>query len=88
MGFSAPLRAVRRQLRPDAPRLSGQGAAGEAPTAPQPLGSGFASDRDDLALAKPCRYAKAADLRLNSTVVWSRDGVSIGSNINHIRGYC
>lgn len=32
-------------------------------------------------------YAKPADLRLNGTVVWGRNGVSIGSNVNHIGGF-
>lgn len=32
-------------------------------------------------------YAKPADLRLNGTFVWGRDGFSIGSNVNHIGGF-
>jgi iron complex outermembrane receptor protein len=32
-------------------------------------------------------YAKPADLRLNGTIVWGRDGFSIGSVVNYIDGY-
>lgn len=32
-------------------------------------------------------YAKPADLRLNGTVLWGRDGVSIGSVVNYVDGF-
>ena len=32
-------------------------------------------------------YAKPADLRLNGTLVWGRDGVSVGSTVNHVGGF-
>lgn len=32
-------------------------------------------------------YAKPADLRLNGTFAWGRDGVSIGSVVNHVDGF-
>lgn len=32
-------------------------------------------------------YAKPADLRLNGTIAWGRDGVSIGSVINYVDGF-
>lgn len=31
-------------------------------------------------------YAKPADLRLNGSIAWGRDGVSVGSFVNHVGG--
>ena len=39
------------------------------------------------ALSRLDGYAKPADLRLNGSVVWGRDGVSVGSVVNYVDGF-